>query len=67
MGVEGNTIRYLQEETESVHMYLDDLDIPREGEHGAYSIVGRIKRLETRFYEQMSEVESFYLSRDSNH
>jgi hypothetical protein len=56
----------LRDEIESAHMYLDDLNIPREGEKGTYSLVGRIKRLEARFYEEASELETYYLTQNNS-
>jgi len=41
-----NRIELLEEDLESVHMYLDKLEIPRNDEKDTYSIVGRIKQLE---------------------
>ena len=53
---------YYEEEVECVHMYLDDLKIPREDDKDVFSLVGRIKQLEKRYLKQMSEVESYYLN-----
>lgn len=50
---------YYKEEVECVHMYLDNLNIPRED---GFSLVGRIKQLENRYLKQMSEVENHYLN-----
>ena len=49
---------YYEEEIECVHMYLDDLKIPREDDKDILSLVGRIKQLEKRYLKQMSEVGS---------
>jgi hypothetical protein len=49
--IKDNQIMLLKEDLECVHMYLDDLELPRIDNKGeAYSIVGRIKRLEERMY-----------------
>lgn len=40
-----NELLYLVEELESAHMFLDDLDIPRECGDETYSMVGRIQQL----------------------
>lgn len=40
-----NKIELLKEDIECVHLFLDDLGIPRKDEDDVYSIVGRIKRL----------------------
>ena len=53
---------YYKEEVACVHMYLDDLKIPREDDKDVFSLVGRIKQLEKRYLKQMSEVESYYLN-----
>ena len=53
---------YYEEEIECVHMYLDDLKIPREDDKDILSLVGRIKQLEKRYLKQMSEVERYYLN-----
>ena len=53
---------YYKEEIECVHMYLDDLGIPREDYKDVFSLVGRIKQLEKRYLKQMSEVENYYLN-----
>ncbi len=43
--MEKNKIELLTEEIECVHLYLDELNIPRSDVDGTYSIVGRIKKL----------------------
>lgn len=58
---EENEFYYYKEEVECVHMYLDDLNIPREYGKETYSLVGRIKQLEKRYLKEMSEVENYYL------
>jgi hypothetical protein len=51
--IKDNQIMLLKEDLECVHMYLDDLELPRIDNKGeAYSIVGRIKRLEERMYSE---------------
>ena len=40
-----NKIELLEEDIECVHLFLDDLGIPRKDEDDVYSIVDRIKRL----------------------
>lgn len=52
---------YYEEEVECVHMYLDNLNIPREDDKDTFSLVGRIKQLEKKYLKEMSEVENFYL------
>lgn len=53
---------YYKEEVECAHMYLDNLNIPREDDKDVFSLVGRIKQLENRYLKQMSEVENHYLN-----
>lgn len=53
---------YYEEETECAHLYLDDLEIPREDSKDTFSLVGRIKELEKRYLKQMSELEDYYLA-----
>lgn len=43
-----NKIELLKEDIESVHLYLDDIKIPRHDGAVTYSIVGRIKHLLTQ-------------------
>lgn len=43
--IKDNKIELLEEDIECVHLFLDDLGIPRKDEDDVYSIVGRIKRL----------------------
>jgi len=51
--IKGNQIMLLKEDIECVHMYLDDLELPRSDNKGEeYSIVGRVKRLEERMYSE---------------
>lgn len=57
-----NKIMLLEEEIECVHMYLDDLKIPREDTKDTFSLVGRIKQLEKRYLKEMSELEEYYLA-----
>ena len=60
--IKDNIIMLLKEDLECVHMYLDDLKIPRtDSKNEVYSIVGRIKQLEKRFYLELDKVESYYL------
>ncbi len=62
LDIRDNQIMLLKEDLEVVHMYLDGLRIERKDESGEiYSIVGRIKELEKRFFRTLSEVESSYL------
>jgi hypothetical protein len=62
LDIRDNQIMLLKEDLEVVHMYLDGLRIDRKDESGeTYSIVGRIKELEKRFFRTLSEVESSYL------
>ena len=51
---------FYREEVECAHMYLDDLNIPREDSKDVFSLVGRIKQLEKRYLKQMSELENYY-------
>jgi len=53
--------KYYEEEVECVHMYLDNLNIPREDDKDTFSLVGRIKQLEKKYLKEMSEVENYYL------
>lgn len=41
--IKDNKIELLKEDLECVHMYLDDLQIPKHDGVGTLSIVGRIK------------------------
>ena len=61
MDIKDNKIKLLEEDIECVHMYLDDLNIPRKDEKDTYSLVGRIKQLEKKYLKEMSEVEDYYL------
>lgn len=62
LDIKDNRIMLLEEDLESVHMYLDTQGVPRKDETGeAYSIVGRIKQMEKRFFRTLSEIESSYL------
>jgi len=45
IGMLENRIELLQEDLECVHLWLDDVDAPRNGPVGTYSIVGRMKQL----------------------
>ena len=48
MDIKDNQIMLLKEDLECVHLYLDDKEAPRQDDKGeTYSIVGRIKQLET--------------------
>ena len=48
MDIKDNKIMLLNEDLECVHLYLDDKGVPRQDDEGeTYSIVGRIKQLET--------------------
>ena len=58
-------IKHLTEERECVHMYLDDIEVPRIDDKGEpYSIVGRIKELELKQTKALSELESTYMGVD---
>jgi len=60
--IRDNQIELLKEDLEVVHMYLDDLLLPRKDDNGeTYSIVGRIKQFEKNMVEQVSNLESTYL------
>jgi hypothetical protein len=60
--ITGNQIMHLKEDIECVHMYLDDLELPRADSKGEeYSIVGRIKRLEERMYSDEELKHLLYL------
>jgi len=62
LDIRDNKIMLLEEDLEVVHLYLDGLRIERKDESGeTYSIVGRIKEMEKRFFRTLSEVESSYL------
>lgn len=52
----------MKEDIECAHMYLDDLNIPREDDKDTFSLVGRIKQLEKRYLKEMLEVENYYLN-----
>ncbi len=63
MDIKYNIISNLKEDLECAHMYLDDLEIPRtDSNNEIYSLVGRIKQLEHRFYLDMDRLETFYLN-----
>ncbi len=64
--IKDNKIMLLEEDSWCVHKYLDDINIPRNnGDGKQYSIVGRIKILQENYLEQMSNLETMYLSKDS--
>ena len=66
LDIRDNRIMLLEEDLESVHMYLDTQGVPRKDETGeVYSIVGRIKQMEKRFFRTLSEIESSYLKMES--
>jgi len=66
LDIRDNQIELLREDLESVHMYLDTQGVPRKDEMGeVYSIVGRIKQTEKRFFRTLSEIESSYLKMES--
>jgi len=45
--IKNNQIELLKEDFECIHIYLDDINIPRQDESGElYSLVGRVKYLE---------------------
>ena len=48
----------LKEDIECIHLYLDDLNIPRhDNENTEYSIVGRIKKIEAKLNESIKVIE----------
>ena len=58
MDIKENQIELLKEDLEVVHMYLDDLGLPRKDDSGeTYSIVGRIKQM--RNLKSHSTIDSF--------
>lgn len=62
--IRDNKINLLEEDLECVHLYLDDINIPRKDDKGqVYSIVGRIKELGMKWMMKISEIESEYLSK----
>ena len=62
--IRDNQIELLKEDLECVHLYLDDLGMPRKDKGvGSYSIVGRIKQLEKHYMQKLSEIETEYLSK----
>jgi len=62
LDIKDNVIELLKEDLECVHMYLDDIQVPRTDDKGEpYSIVGRIKELELKQTKALSELESSYL------
>ena len=66
LDIKDNRIMLLEEDLESVHMYLDTQGVPRkDGTGEVYSIVGRIKQMEKRFFRTLSEIESSYLKMES--
>ena len=66
LDIRDNRIMVLEEDLEAVHMYLDTQGVPRKDETGeVYSIVGRIKQMEKRFFRTLSEIESSYLKMES--
>jgi len=65
MDIKDNQIMLLKEDLECVHLYLDDKKVPRQDSKGkTYSIVGRIKQLESRMIKDASDVETYYLRRN---
>ena len=62
MDIKDNQIMLLKEDLECVHLYLDDKKVPRQDNKGeTYSIVGRIKQLESRMIKEFSDLETEYL------
>ena len=62
MDIKDNQIMLLKEDLECVHLYLDDKKVPRQDSKGeTYSIVGRIKQLESRMIKKSSDLETEYL------
>ncbi len=60
--MEQNKIELLQEDIACVHKYLDSKKIPKIDENGkTYSLIGRIKLLESKLIKDASEVETNYL------
>jgi hypothetical protein len=67
MTADQNKIMLLEEDIECVHLYLDDLELPRHSkDNKQYSIVGRIKQLQKRYLKELSEVENHYLQQFKN-
>jgi hypothetical protein len=63
LDIRDNQIELLKEDLEVVHMYLDDLLLPRKDDNGeTYSIVGRIQQFEKNMFEQISSLESMYIN-----
>lgn len=63
LNAEKNKSDLLREDLSVVHRYLDDVSIPREDESGStYSVVGRIKQLEKKFWKKISDLETEYLT-----
>jgi len=63
LDIRDNQIELLKEDLEVVHMYLDDLLLPRKDDNGeTYSIVGRIQQFEKNMVEQISSLESMYIN-----
>jgi len=66
LDIRDNKIGLLEEDLESVHMYMDSQNIPRKDGRGeVYSIVGRIKQMEKRFFRTLSELETSYMKMES--
>lgn len=66
LDIRDSRMMLLEEDLESVHMYLDTKGVPRKEEKGeVYSIVGRIKQIEKRFLITLSDIESSYFKMES--
>lgn len=59
MQIKNNQIELLKENIESIHLYLNDLNIPRRDSGNIeYSIVDRIKKIENKLNENMKAIET---------
>lgn len=50
-----------QEQVRDIHEYLDKHAIPREDDGGIFTPMHRIKLLERKYLENLSEIENYYL------
>jgi len=62
--IKDNTISLLKGDLLEIHEYLDTLYVPKEDKMGTYTIIGRIKRMQSSLLEKQSELESHYLQKD---
>jgi len=59
--MEKTALNQLEEDLWCVHKYLDDLELPKADKDGKeYSIVGRIKQLEERYLNELSELQTMH-------